>query len=40
MPERVGIRKFNDRIYRLHRRRSLKAVLADNNAFQKKMQET
>jgi hypothetical protein len=33
------IRKVNDRIYRKHHRRSLKAVLADYNAFHQKMLE-
>jgi hypothetical protein len=33
------IRKLNDRIYRKHHRRSLKAVLADYNAFHQKMLE-
>lgn len=33
------IRKLNDRIYRKHHRRSLKAVLADYDSFHKKMLE-
>jgi hypothetical protein len=33
------IRKLNDRIYRKHHRRSLKAVLVDYNAFHQKMLE-
>jgi hypothetical protein len=33
------IRKLNNRIYRKHHRRSLKAVLADYNAFHQKMLE-
>jgi hypothetical protein len=39
IPGRGEIRKLNDRIYRKHRRRSLKAVLADYNAFHQKMLE-
>ena len=34
-----NIRKVNDRIYRKHHRRSLKAVLADYSAFHQKMLE-
>jgi hypothetical protein len=34
-----NIRKVNDQIYRKHHRRSLKAVLADYNAFHQKMLE-
>jgi hypothetical protein len=39
IPTRGDIRKLNDRIYRKHHRRSLKAVLADYNAFHQKMLE-
>jgi hypothetical protein len=39
VPRRGDIRKVNDRIYRQHRRRSLKAVLADYHTFHQKMQE-
>jgi hypothetical protein len=39
IPGRGDIRKLNDRIYRKHRRRSLKVVLAGYNAFHQKMLE-
>jgi hypothetical protein len=39
IPRPGDIRKLNDRIYRKHRRRSLKAVLADYHAFHQKMLE-
>jgi hypothetical protein len=37
IPAPKDIRKLNERIYRKHHRRSLKAVLADYNAFHQKM---
>jgi hypothetical protein len=37
IPGRGEIRKLNDRIYRKHNRRSLKAVLTDYHAFHQKM---
>jgi hypothetical protein len=39
VPGHADIRKLNDRIYRKHRRRSLKVVLADYHAFHQKMLE-
>jgi hypothetical protein len=39
IPALRDIRKLNDRIYRKHHRRSLKAVLADYNAFHQNMLE-